>query len=214
MLGAGKTKIPPPEGIIYFADDDNTYDLELFEELRKTKTVSVFPVGFVGSKGSPGITSPIVKQGKVIGFSDDWFASRMFPVDMAGFAVNVDFLKTRPGASMPFWAGYEEDVFIQTLGMRSPFLKMKWLLKYLNFIDIGLEDLQPLASDCSQVLVWHTKTVSDKTPKVKITKNLDTNLKTLVADLVFKGMDTYDAKSKSELKSCLDLKRCEKFSNL
>ena len=36
------------DGVIYFADDDNTYDLKLFEELRKTTTVSVFPVGFVG----------------------------------------------------------------------------------------------------------------------------------------------------------------------
>ena len=36
------------DGIIYFADDDNTYDLKLFDEIRKTKKVSVFPVGFVG----------------------------------------------------------------------------------------------------------------------------------------------------------------------
>ena len=77
---------PGMKGIVYFADDDNTYDLEIFEQMRKTKKVSVFPVGFVGHKGSPGITSPIVKDGKVIGFSDDWFASRAFPVDMAGFA--------------------------------------------------------------------------------------------------------------------------------
>ena len=35
-------------GVIYFADDDNTYDLKLFDEIRKTKKVSVFPVGFVG----------------------------------------------------------------------------------------------------------------------------------------------------------------------
>lgn len=183
------------DGVIYFADDDNTYDLRLFDELRKTKTISVFPVGFVGSKGSPGITSPIVKDGRVIGFSDDWFASRQFPVDMAGFAVNVDFLATRPQASMPFWAGYEEDVFIQTL-------------------DVGLEHLEPLADDCSQVLVWHTKTVSEKTPKVKLTQHLDTNLKHLVQDAVFKGMDTYDSKSKKELKFCLNGKRCEKYSNL
>jgi hypothetical protein len=55
------------KAIIYFADDDNTYDLRLFDEIRKTKNLSVFPVGFVGSSGSPGITSPIVKNGKVIG---------------------------------------------------------------------------------------------------------------------------------------------------
>ena len=182
-------------GIIYFADDDNTYDLKLFEEIRRTKRVSVFPVGFVGSKGSPGITSPIVKDGKVVGFSDDWFASRVFPVDMAGFAVNVNFLSHRPNASMPFWAGYEEDVFLQSL-------------------DVRLIDLEPLANDCSEVLVWHTKTVSDKAPKVKLTKNLDTNLKSLVTDLIYKGMNVLDKKSKNELKACLKGEKCGKYSNL
>ncbi|KAJ8342509.1 hypothetical protein SKAU_G00324370 [Synaphobranchus kaupii] len=38
-------------GIVYFADDDNTYSLELFEEMRLTRKVSVWPVAFVG--GSP-----------------------------------------------------------------------------------------------------------------------------------------------------------------
>ena len=33
------------EGVIYFADDDNTYSLDIFEEMRSTKTVSVWPVG-------------------------------------------------------------------------------------------------------------------------------------------------------------------------
>ena len=33
------------EGVIYFADDDNTYSLDIFEEMRTTKTVSVWPVG-------------------------------------------------------------------------------------------------------------------------------------------------------------------------
>ncbi len=47
----------PQNGAIYFVDDDNTYDVRLFEEIRKTKVVSVFPVGLILS----GISSPIVK---------------------------------------------------------------------------------------------------------------------------------------------------------
>uniref|UniRef100_A0A8C4N894 Galactosylgalactosylxylosylprotein 3-beta-glucuronosyltransferase n=1 Tax=Equus asinus asinus TaxID=83772 RepID=A0A8C4N894_EQUAS len=35
-------------GVVYFADDDNTYSLELFEEMRSTRRVSVWPVAFVG----------------------------------------------------------------------------------------------------------------------------------------------------------------------
>ena len=35
-------------GVVYFADDDNTYSSELFEAIRFTKIVSVLPVGLVG----------------------------------------------------------------------------------------------------------------------------------------------------------------------
>ena len=35
-------------GVVYFADDDNTYSTELFEAIRLTKSVSVLPVGLVG----------------------------------------------------------------------------------------------------------------------------------------------------------------------
>ena len=53
-----------PAGVIYFGDDDNTYDLKLFEEIRFTKKVSMFPVGLLGPQG---LSSPIVKHSKVIG---------------------------------------------------------------------------------------------------------------------------------------------------
>ena len=35
-------------GVVYFADDDNTYSTELFEAIHLTKSVSVLPVGLVG----------------------------------------------------------------------------------------------------------------------------------------------------------------------
>ena len=34
-------------GVVYFADDDNAYSLDLFEELRKLKTIAMFPVGLI-----------------------------------------------------------------------------------------------------------------------------------------------------------------------
>ena len=76
--------------VLYFADDDNTYDLRIFEEIRKTRKVSVFPVAYIGiqSVSSPIVETQIKPDGllshKVIGFTDDWVASRKFPVDMAG----------------------------------------------------------------------------------------------------------------------------------
>lgn len=50
-------------GVVYFADDDNTYDLRLFEEIRFVKKVGVWPVAFVGELM---YERPICKDGKVI----------------------------------------------------------------------------------------------------------------------------------------------------
>lgn len=125
------------KGVFYFADDDNTYDIELFDEIRKTKTVSMFPVGLCTKFG---LSSPILKNGKFAGFYDGWIAGRKFPVDMAGFAVNVGFLHQRPNATMPFRAGYEEDGFLKSLAPFEP------------------RDAQLLADNCTKVLAWHTQT--------------------------------------------------------
>ena len=51
----------------------------------------MWPVGLVTELG---VSSPIVRQGKVIGFYDGWKAYRKFPVDMAGFAVNLKLIHT------------------------------------------------------------------------------------------------------------------------
>jgi hypothetical protein len=44
--------------VIYFADDDNAYDTRIFEEVRATVRISVFPVGLVQEFG---ISSPILR---------------------------------------------------------------------------------------------------------------------------------------------------------
>ncbi|XP_046481623.1 galactosylgalactosylxylosylprotein 3-beta-glucuronosyltransferase P [Neodiprion pinetum] len=124
-------------GVFYFADDDNTYDIKLFDEIRTTRKVSMWPVGLCTKFG---LSTPIVKNGKFIGFYDGWMAGRKFPVDMAGFAVSVKFLLERPKASMPFRPGYEEDGFLKSLAPFNP------------------SEIELLADNCSQVLAWHTQT--------------------------------------------------------
>lgn len=68
----------------------------------------------------------------MIGFFDSWPAKRKFPVDMAGFAVNMDLILKHPNATMPYKAGYEEDRFISSLGVK-------------------LSDIEPKANNCSEV---------------------------------------------------------------
>lgn len=133
-------------------------------QIRKTKTVSMFPVGLCTKFG---LSSPIIKNGTFAGFYDGWVAGRKFPVDMAGFAVNVEFLLQRPNATMPFRAGYEEDGFLKSLAPLEP------------------KDVQLLADNCTRVLAWHTQTKKNE-PSAPLNMKLygSTNLVKLKEQIV------------------------------
>ncbi|XP_048590233.1 uncharacterized protein LOC5501385 isoform X2 [Nematostella vectensis] len=73
-------------GVVYFADDDNTYDSELFEKMRWINGVGVWPVAFTGAARWAG---PVCRDGRVVDFHANWGLFRPFPIDMAGFAINI-----------------------------------------------------------------------------------------------------------------------------
>lgn len=175
-----------PDGVFYFGDDDNTYDLRLFDEIRWTKKVSMFPVGLIGIQG---ISSPIVKDGQVIGFTDPWFEYRKFPVDMAGFAVSTRLMREKEG-KMPFQAGHEEDQFLRSL-------------------EIEMPDIEPKAGGCTEVLVWHTKTISTSKPTVKLDPGVaDSSLRALVNDIVKKGIASESEAAGKVIPVCVDKESC------
>lgn len=48
------------QGVVYFGDDDNTYELKLFSEMRSVLNVGVWPVGIVGGML---VEAPLVQRG-------------------------------------------------------------------------------------------------------------------------------------------------------
>lgn len=73
------------DGVFYFADDDNSYDVELFEQMRYVKKVAFFPVGLIQSFG---LSSPILRNGIFEGeYYESWPGRRKYQLDMAGFVV-------------------------------------------------------------------------------------------------------------------------------
>lgn len=139
---AGGSRLPPPEqpaaGVVYFADDDNTYSVELFQEMRTTRKVSVWPVGLVGGRR---YERPVVENGKVVGWYTGWRADRPFAVDMAGFAVSLQVILSNPKAAFKRRGSQP--------GMQeSDFLK--------QITTVG--ELEPKANNCTKILVWHTRT--------------------------------------------------------
>uniref|UniRef100_A0A182N497 Galactosylgalactosylxylosylprotein 3-beta-glucuronosyltransferase n=1 Tax=Anopheles dirus TaxID=7168 RepID=A0A182N497_9DIPT len=152
------------EGILYFADDDNTYNLKLFEQLRHVRKVAMFPVGLISKYQ---VSSPIVKNGTITGFYDGWLGGRKYPLDMAGFAVSVKFLHSRPKAQMPFKPGYEEDGFLRSLE------------------PLELKEVELLASNCTEILTWHTQARKNPSaPALDRKKYGGTNLVQLTSWLV------------------------------
>ncbi|XP_023815293.1 galactosylgalactosylxylosylprotein 3-beta-glucuronosyltransferase 1-like isoform X1 [Oryzias latipes] len=145
-------------GVVYFADDDNTYSLQLFEEMRFTTKVSVWPVAFVG--GLPYESPKVNSSGKVYGWRVIFDPHRPFAIDMAGFAVNLKLILTKPQARFKLTgvkAGYQESSLLTDL--------------------VSLSDLEPKASNCTKVLVWHTRT---QTPILR--KNI-TGLADLIGEI-------------------------------
>lgn len=109
----------------------------------------------------------------MIGFFDSWPAKRLWPVDMAGFAVSLDYLENSPNATMPYKAGFEEDEFLKSIGLK-------------------MSEIEPKAKNCSEILVWHTQTKKEKPPLIHIDNRIlesdDTSLGAILHELDMMGI--------------------------
>jgi len=119
-------------GIIYFADDDNMWNEELFEEIRKTKRVSIFPVGNMGPNK---IERPIIRNGRIIDWDSEW-KERRFPVDMGAFAFHSDILKELQPPFFDFYGAGGETEFLE---------------KFVRFDG----EFEILCNNCEECYVWH-----------------------------------------------------------
>jgi galactosylgalactosylxylosylprotein 3-beta-glucuronosyltransferase 3 len=130
--------------LVFFMDDDNVYSTDLFAEMAKIEPgrVGVWPVGLVGALY---VEKPVLNANhQVTGFNSLWRPERPFPVDMAGFAISGDLLIKHPEAKFTYEVqrGYQESEILRHVTV--------------------LQDLQPLARRCTQILVWHTRTEKTK----------------------------------------------------
>ncbi|KAL2249905.1 probable beta-1,4-xylosyltransferase IRX9H [Sesamum indicum] len=83
------------DGIVYFADDDNIYSLELFESIREISRFGTWPVGMLAqSKNKAILEGPVCNGSQVIGWHTNEKSKRLrrFHVDMSGFAFNSTIL--------------------------------------------------------------------------------------------------------------------------
>ncbi|XP_065204058.1 galactosylgalactosylxylosylprotein 3-beta-glucuronosyltransferase I-like [Planococcus citri] len=150
-------------GVVYFADDDNTYSVKLFQEMRFINKVGVWPVGLVGGLM---VEKPLVDwaTGRVTGWNCHWRPDRDFPIDMAGFAVNLQHLLRHPEAefSLNVEVGFQEGSLLSKL--------------------VSIQDLEPKADNCTEVYVWHTRT---EEPDVQDEKSLRSSGRSLTISIEY-----------------------------
>lgn len=129
-------------GIIYNVDDDNKYDFRIFNEIRKTKKFSIFPVGedLKGPNGGP--EGPIIsKRNKFIAWNSFW-SHRKYCIDMAGFAFDSSLLHT---LKKPLWS-------FKGLGGESEFIDK--LISSVN-------DIEFLCDRCTKTYAFHNALIPE-----------------------------------------------------
>ena len=128
------------DAMIYFMDDDNTYNVRVFKEIRRIPmgNVGVWPVGIVGKLRYEG---PVCKNGHVEKWFTAWKPDRPFPLDMAGFSIHLKSVIDHPEARFEQNTprGYLESYILTKAGFNRT-------------------TATGMADDCRSILVWHTRT--------------------------------------------------------
>lgn len=137
------------DGIVYFADDDNVYTLELFEQMRLIKRFGTWPVAMLmAGKSKTILEGPVCDGHTVIGWHTNEKSKRLrrFHVDMSGFAFNSTILWD-PSR----WRKPTVEPIRQLDNIKEGFQET-------TFIEQLVEDesqMEGLPSGCSKVMVWH-----------------------------------------------------------
>ncbi|PAV87841.1 hypothetical protein WR25_06077 [Diploscapter pachys] len=144
------------KGVVYFGDDDNSYDVRLFTEyIRNVKKLGMWAVALVGGTA---IESQNVVNGSVASYKVKWNPRRQFAVDMAGFAISLDVVLNTTavfGKTCPRGLGAPETCLLEDMGLKK-------------------EDIEPFGYDKPsdrEVYVWHTKSQQPKFDKAKVDVN-------------------------------------------
>ena len=60
--------------------------------LLVSSSLYLFSINYIGLVGGTAVEAPKIKDGKIVGFNVKYLPNRPFPIDMAGFAINVRYI--------------------------------------------------------------------------------------------------------------------------
>ncbi|CAB4297876.1 unnamed protein product [Prunus armeniaca] len=137
------------DGIVYFADDDNIYSLDLFDRLRDISRFGTWPVAMLTqSKNKAILEGPVCNGTQVIGWHTNEKSKRLrrFHVDMSGFAFNSTILWDPKRWHRPTYVPIRQ---LDTV---------KEGFQETTFIEQVVEDerqMEGMPTGCSKVMNWH-----------------------------------------------------------
>ncbi|KAB2616920.1 beta-1,4-xylosyltransferase IRX9H [Pyrus ussuriensis x Pyrus communis] len=137
------------DGIVYFADDDNIYSLDLFDRLRDISRFGTWPVAMLAqSKNKAILEGPVCNRSQVVGWHTNEKSKRLrrFHVDMSGFAFNSTILWNPKRWHRPTSAPIRQ---LDTV---------KEGFQETTFIEQVVEDesqMEGTPASCSKVMNWH-----------------------------------------------------------
>lgn len=137
------------DGIVFFADDDNVYTLELFESLRTISRFGTWPVAMLAqSKNKAILEGPVCNESQVIGWHTNEKSKRLrrFHVDMSGFSFNSTILWDSERWKRPF-----SNPIRQLDTVKEGFQET-------SFIEQVVEDesqMEGIPPGCSRIMNWH-----------------------------------------------------------
>ncbi|XP_073123516.1 probable beta-1,4-xylosyltransferase IRX9H [Henckelia pumila] len=159
------------DGIVYFADLDNIYSVQLFDQLRQIRRFGTWPLAkFEGKKGKMFLEGPICNGSQVLGWHVIDLAKRFrrFHADMSGFAFNSTIIWDPKR-----WHRTMLEPIRQLENVKDDF-------QASTFIEQVVEDesqMECFSLNSSEIMVWHHVTGSNSFPYDRLANH---NLRTII----------------------------------
>ncbi|KAG0458145.1 hypothetical protein HPP92_023302 [Vanilla planifolia] len=137
------------DGIVYFADDNRIYSIELFAKMREIRRFGTWPVAVLTeNKKRVVLEGPVCNGSEVLGWHTNQKSkeSQRFNLDISGFAFNSTLLWDTKSWHRPAIELIRHQVASREVSQES------------KFIEQLVEDesqMEGISDGCSRVLVWH-----------------------------------------------------------
>ncbi|XWS72550.1 hypothetical protein CRYUN_Cryun02cG0049500 [Craigia yunnanensis] len=158
------------DGILYFANEDNIYSIDLFEQMRRIRRFGTWTVAKqTWDKSRTVLEGPVCNGTQVIGWHLNGLSRRFrrFHAEMSGFAFNSTILWDPKRWRRP------------TLELIRQLDTVKDGFQASSFIEQVVEDesqMEGLLQDCSRIMVWELNVESSNSfypQKRSVMNNLD-----------------------------------------